>query len=83
MKALLLTIGKKSKFSTDNFPQFSHEISFNSDALQRFVKKKYGVTLYYEKEFEFPYFTDGGFKFECEDKNWYYTFTAIPYTIIE
>lgn len=53
-----LTIGeRKEKFNID--PMWHYD----RDSLKEAIERKYGVTLIKKDEDDFPWFTDGGFKY--------------------
>lgn len=82
---LLLTVEKKSKFDGREYKQFAHQIGESARALETHIKNKYvlsGQLVKNDKD-DFPYFTDGGFRYFYDTADWEYTFTAIPYEIIE
>jgi hypothetical protein len=80
-KILLLTIGKKCNMYGWENVNFAHEIG-EKEALEEYLKDKYCCSLIKKEKFDFPYFTDGGFKYEVNTGTWTYTFTAYPYKLI-
>ncbi len=79
----LLEISKQSRWNGQWFPGFSHEVGDSREALEAFVKEKYKVELDYDERLEFPYFSDGGFKYIAQSEFWTYTFFCYPTKLIK
>lgn len=80
----LLQIGKKSLYTGAEYPQFSYEVGESKDALIKLITSKY---VFDKKELingpDFPYFTDGGFKYTATNSDWQYTFTCFVKKLIK
>lgn len=57
-------------------------VSFDRDKLIDHIEKKYKLKLVKDDADDFPYFTDGGFKFLAQDEYWNYEIVCLPYDII-
>jgi len=56
--------------------------SYDRDKLIKHIEKTYELKLMKKAEDDFPYFTDGGFKFDAENENFKFKITAIHENII-
>ena len=57
-------------------------VSFDRDKLVKAIEEKYSTVLIKDPKDDFPYFTDGGFKYSFEDANCIYETVALIYDII-
>ena len=76
---LLLYVDKKSMLNEQEYKNFGHEVGESSDDLMFFIFKKYNCKfgdLIKNENDDFPYFTNGGFKYKLKTDIWEYTFTA-------
>lgn len=81
MEVYLLEVSKLSLFDKRDFKGFSHEVGESVDDLLFFIFKKYECVfedLIKDEKDDFPYFTDGGFRYNyrCDRLGWIYTFTC-------
>lgn len=78
----IVHVDKICLFDGQVFNGFNHLVGDNTEALISFIKEKYGTELIKDENDDFPYFTDGGFKYKLHTENWDYTFTCydIPFT---
>jgi len=86
MKTNTILIAEVRKNSTWNpdWNNYRHSfVSFDRKTLIEHIEKYYGIELIKHIEDEFPYFTDGGFKFIATDENWIYNVECHPYDIID
>lgn len=82
--ALMVSVNKTSKVNGKKFNQFSHYIGYDRDKLEKYLLEKYKIqNLIKDIADEFPYFTDGGFRYTAENDNWQYEFVCHPYNVIE
>ena len=82
MSLFMLEISKELKSTGQRFSGFAHEVGDSKEALERYIKDKYKVDLIPNDNFNFPYFTDGGFKYLAENETWKYDFFCYPINII-
>lgn len=85
-KVFIVHVNKKSTFDMAEFTGCNHFVGTNIDVLKKAVKEYYGKKgepLLKNEEDEFPYFTDGGFKYTMQTKYWNYTFTCYDIDFIE
>ncbi len=81
-KILIADVRKKAKIE-NNETWYAHLfVSFNRDKLKAEIEKHYNIKLKKNKEDEFPYFTDGGFKYTGENRDWFFEVTAFWYETI-
>jgi len=81
---LMVSVNKTSKIDGKIFNEHCHHISYSRDRLRKYLLDFYNIkNLIKDVGDEFPYFTDGGFKYTAENENWKYEFVCFPYTIIE
>ena len=84
MKTILIaTVRKTNKFGEKRTCYANSYPSFDRDALIKFLEDRYGITLTKDEEDNFPYFTDGGFKFKAENTDWSFDIECHPIEIIE
>ena len=82
-KILIAEVRKKSKFEDNSeFGFRSKFVSFNRDKLKKEIENHYGIELIKNEADDFPYFTDGGFKYNAENENWFFETEADWYDII-
>lgn len=82
--ALMVSVNKTSKLDGKKFNQFSHYIGYDRDKLRKYLLEKYKIqNLIKDIADEFPYFTDGGFRYIAENDNWQYEFVCHPYNVID
>jgi len=76
---LVLNIYKKSKYDDSKYRDT--QVGATREGLINYVcihfKLDKSLLVKDERE-DFPYFTDGGFKYTCEDRYWEYDFICIP-----
>ncbi len=78
-KVFIVHVDKKSKFDMAEYTGFNHLVGSNIESLKKVIDEHYGKGTYQllkDEKDEFPYFTDGGFKYTMNAKNWIYTFTC-------
>ena len=56
--------------------------SYDRDRLKAKIEKHYEVELVKDEEDDFPYFTDGGFKYHCKTKNFELMTIAHLYDVV-
>lgn len=82
-KILIAEVRKKAKFGANqNFEFRSTFVSFDRDKLKNEIEKRYKIELVKDEVDDFPYFTDGGFKYSGENENWVFEAVAHWYDII-
>jgi hypothetical protein len=80
-KILILHVVKTHPKETGTFT--SHKVGDSVAALEAYIRETYKVSeLTKDPDDDFPYFTDGGFKYSAKGDYWHYTFTCYPETII-
>lgn len=76
---LILQVDKKLLLDGSVYTQFNHQVGETKEALIKWIGKYYKIAAYElrkDQNDEFPYFTDGGFKYTATTDKWEYTFTA-------
>lgn len=59
------------------------EVGESVAALENFIRTEYKINeLIKDPEDDFPYFTDGGFKYRAKGEYWHYDFTCYPDNLI-
>ena len=82
-KILIAEVRKKAKFGDNPKVWFrSTFVSFDRDKLKDEIEKRYKIELVKDEADDFPYFTDGGFKYSGENENWIFETEAHWYDII-
>ena len=82
-KILIAEVRKKAKFGDDSkFGFRSTFVSFDREELKNQIEKRYEIELVKDEADDFPYFTDGGFKYSGENENWIFEAVAHWYDII-
>ena len=82
-KILIAEVRKKSKlYDNSVFGYRNLYTSFDRDKLKEEIERKYNITLVKNDDYDFPYFTDGGFKYTLEDENWIYDIDAHWFDIL-
>ena len=71
---------KNESISTSEFR--STMVSFDRDKLVEAIQEKYKTVLVKNDNDEFPYFTDGGFKFSFENEDCRFEVVALMYDVI-
>lgn len=56
--------------------------SFDKDKLIKNIEHRFSIVLKKDPADDFPYFTDGGFKFSAENKNFKFEIECHPYNIV-
>lgn len=75
----IVHVDKKSTFDMTEYNGFNHMVGSNIGALKKAIEEIYGknkAQLLKDENDNFPYFTDGGFKYTMHTENWIYTFTC-------
>jgi hypothetical protein len=78
----LVTIYKKYKY--DDSKYLDTQVGENVEALIRYICSHYKLDrdlLIKDDNDHFPYFSDGGFKYSYDHKDWDYTFICHPATL--
>ncbi len=82
-KILIAEVRKKAKFGDNPELWFRNIfVSFDRDKLKDEIEKRYKIELVKDEADDFPYFTDGGFKYSGENENWMFETEAYWYDII-
>jgi len=82
-KILIAEVRKKAKFGDNPELWFRNTfVSFDRDKLKNEIEKRYKIELVKDEADDFPYFTDGGFKYRGENENWIFETEAYWYDII-
>lgn len=80
--AIIAEVRKKSTFENDSKSYRSTYVSFDREKLKEEIEKKYNIDLVKDEEDDFPYFTDGGFKYHAENENWIFEIEAHVHKMI-
>ena len=81
-KILIASVIKKSKIEVGE-ERYKHLFtSFDRSKLKEKIEEYYKIELNKNEEDEFPYFTDGGFKYSAENENWSFEVQAHFYDIV-
>lgn len=75
-QVFLLSVDKKLRATGISYHGFTHHVGDSKEALIDFIKRKYNVELLKDPDDDFPYFTDGGFKYSAFSPEWEYSFTC-------
>ena len=81
-KILIAEVKKKAKFGNDETWYRNSFVSFDRDKLKDKIEDFYNVDLVKDNKNEFPYFTDGGFKYSGENEYWLFETEAHWHDII-
>lgn len=81
-RILIAEVRKKAKFGDYETQYRNSFVSFDRDKLKNKIEEHYKVELVKDEENEFPYFTDGGFKYSGENENWLFETEAHWYDIV-
>lgn len=81
-KILIAEVKKKAKFGNDETWYRNSFVSFDRDKLKDKIEEYYKVKLEKDETNEFPWFTDGGFKYSGENENWVFQTEAHWYDIV-
>lgn len=80
----LLHTDKKCVIDGEKFNNWHIEAGESVEALIKYIKEYYHVEiLAKDPADDFPYFTDGGFKYTATARNWLYTFTCFPHKLLK
>lgn len=84
-KILIAIVTKKFKFAEDPFVicYRANFVSHDRDKLKSKIEEHYKATLVKDEADDFPYFSDGGFKYSWEDENFVYDTQAHYHHIIK
>jgi len=81
---LMVSVNKTSKIDGKIFNKNCHYIGYDRDKLRKYLLTFYKIkNLIRDVGDEFPYFTDGGFRYTAENEYWKYEFICHPYNIID
>jgi hypothetical protein len=81
---LMVSVNKTSKINGQVFNEHYHHMGYDRSKLENHLLEYYKISkLVKDIADEFPYFTDGGFKYTAESENWIYEFLCYPYNIVE
>lgn len=84
MKIFILQISKRSLIDNSVFHNIRTEAGESKEALIEYIKSNYRIDiLIKEKSDDFPYFTDGGFKYTGKSETWEYTFVCYPHSLLK
>ena len=78
---LIAEVKKTIKLGND-FGYRQKFVSFDRDKLKKKIEEYYKIELIKDDSNEFPYFTDGGFKYHGENDNFIFDVEAHLYDII-
>ena len=82
-KILIAEVRKKAKFGDNPESWFRNTfVSFDREKLKNEIEKRYKIELVKDEANDFPYFTDGGFKYSGENENWMFETEAYWYDIL-
>jgi len=70
------------KFEGKEWQRIDTFVSYNINKLKLKIEEKYKIELTKDPNDEFPYFTDGGFKYQCKIGNFEFMTTAHLFDII-
>lgn len=82
-KILIATVRRKCKLLDDSGWTSRLFTSFDRFKLKDAIEEHYKILLKKVKADDFPYFTDGGFKYTVETENWTYCIEAHSHEIIK
>jgi hypothetical protein len=82
-KVLLATVIKKSKHIFDAGWHVTNFVSFERDKLVAAIEQYYEINFIKNESDDFPWFTDGGFRYVTENDNWIFEATAHLVDIIQ
>lgn len=81
-RILIAEVKKKAKFEDSSNRHITTFVSFDRDKLKAEIEDHYKIELKKDEADEFPYFTDGGFKYGGENENWFFETAAYWFDII-
>lgn len=81
-KILKADVRKKSKLNSNGVWYTHSFMSFDRYKLKDEIERHYGIKLIKSDSNDFPYFTDGGFKYTGEDECWFFEVESYWYNII-
>jgi hypothetical protein len=80
---LIVSIKKSSKFDTNDKCKYeSTKVGYDRQRLIDAIEKQYDIKLVKDEAYDFPWFTDGGFKFHAENENWKFDIDAHVHDLI-
>jgi hypothetical protein len=80
---IVASIYKTNKVDpTDKCRYESTKVSYDRGRLVNAIEKQYNIKLVKDDADEFPYFSDGGFKFQTENDNWKFNVEAHVHDLI-
>lgn len=85
MESKTILIAEVTKTFKDHVAETKYHYiftSFDRDKLIEYIRNYFFIVLIKDDKDEFPYFTDGGFRFTAERDIWKFEITAHPQTII-
>jgi len=71
-----------SKFEDKSCCYRTEFVSDSRERLTNFIQDKYDISLDIDDRYDFPWFTDGGFKYFAENENWKFEITAHVHELI-
>lgn len=81
MKQILIADTFK-KFEGKEWVRTSNFASYDRDKLKAKIEEHYKVELVKDESDDFPFFTDGGFKYQCKTENFEFMTTAYFYDVV-
>ena len=82
-KQILLAHTFKDFRNGNGFNRCMTFVSYDIDKLKEKIENFYKIKLVKNDEDNFPYFTDGGFRYKCETESFIFETEAFLYDIIE
>ncbi len=82
-QVIIASIYKTNKIDlTDKCRYESTKVGKDRQRIIDDIEKQYNIKLVKNEEHDFPWFTDGGFKFHTENENWKFEVVAYTHDLI-